>query len=127
MCNLTWGDKELGRARHAVLLLQEMGRIGNWISTWEREVSKNDFTSAIVSYALDIKVINFDALKNKSKSELIKQIEDSFVEKQLYKEWEKRYNKLDKFSNGNKLIDDKEIMEKSRHLIFMHLISRGYK
>lgn len=125
MCNLTWRDKELGRARHGVLLLQDMGRIGNWICTWKREAQSNDFTSAMVSYALDNNIINFDELYDKN--ELIKKIENSSVEKYLFKEWEKRYNQLNNISKGNKIINQKEITRKSKYLIFMHLISRGYK
>ena len=128
MCHAKLNFEDLGRARKTVLCLQEMGRIGNWLTTWEREVKEDDFTSVVIPYALEDGIITFKSLLSKNKNKSIEKIKNSPIESFLLKkEWENRYKALNKLSKKSKLINTKEILKRGKHLIFMHLMSRGWK
>ena len=97
MCSTKFDLRELGMIREVIWYLQKMLRIGNCISTWDREVKENDFTSGVFVYAIDAGFINHDYLKNKDKLEIIKKIRKSKIEKELLKEWESCYFRIKEF------------------------------
>lgn len=128
MCSARFDSEDIGRARRTVLCLQEMGRIGNWLVTWEREIKADDFTSVVIAYALERKIITFEDLKNGDKNEIIKKVKNSSVEKSLLKkEWENHYRMLIERGKNSKLINSETISRRARYLIFMHSMSRGLR
>ena len=128
MCCSKYINEDLGRARRTVLCLQEMGRIGNWLTTWEREMKEGDFTSIVIPYALEHKIVNLKELQGRNKNKVIEKIKKSGIEDFfLNQEWESRFKMLDKLSRESKLVDNKEILKRAKYLIFMHLLSRGRK
>jgi hypothetical protein len=128
MCSMKLDIEDVGRARKTILCLQEMGRIGNWLVTWEREIKVNDFTSIVIAYALEQGITTFRDLQNEDKDKLIEKIKNSAIEKFLLKkEWENRYKTLIERSKASKLINAKKILKLPRYLIFMHLMSRGLR
>src|SRR5262249_53763192 len=52
MCSPKFDRRELGLLRDAIWHAQFMGRIGNLITTWERELGDGDYTSGIYARAL---------------------------------------------------------------------------
>ena len=128
MCSAKFDFEDLGRARKTVLCLQEMGRIGNWLTTWERELKENDFTSVVIAYSLENKIITFKSLLSRNKNRSIEKIKNSPTENFLLKKgWENRYKALNELSKKSKIINTKEILKRAKYLIFMHLLSRGWK
>jgi len=118
---------DIGTIRPIILCLQKMGRIGNWITTWEREVKNNDLTSIVVPYAIENQILEYKDIQSTDKNKIIKKIKSSFIEKRILKEWEEYYKKLIDLSGGNKVISTEKISQKARYLILMHLISRKLK
>jgi len=119
---------DLGAVREIVLYSQKMARIGNWISTWEREVFEKDFANGIFAYALDSGLIKARGLEKIKGHAIIQEIRQSKIEKDLLKEWEDYLGKIEqkkhKFKNGE-LVDQFSLsLEK---LIIFHLSSKGYK
>ncbi|MFH1187723.1 MAG: hypothetical protein V1688_02555 [bacterium] len=113
--------------RRAVLKLQEMGRIDNWITTWQREIKEKDFTSIVFAFAMEKKTITYKNIQNKDANEIISKIKNTHIESYLLKTgWEKCYKELSELSKKSKLINTKEILKKTRYFIFMHLICRNY-
>ena len=51
MCSPAFERSELGRLRDAVWHAQFMGRIGNLVTTWERELADGDYTSGVYARA----------------------------------------------------------------------------
>ena len=49
--------EELPALRRALWPAQQMARIGNWLSTWERELLEGDYSSGIVVYALQHDIV----------------------------------------------------------------------
>jgi hypothetical protein len=128
MANKTINKNDLGRARRAVLCLQEMGRIGNWLTTWERELRADDYTSVVIPYSLENNFVTMRELQAQDKDKVIKKINRSGVDRYfLKKEWENRYKQLENLSRNNTLINRSRILKKAKYLITLHLISRGLK
>jgi hypothetical protein len=54
---------ELGKLREAIWHAQWMGRIGNLLSTWQREVAVGDFTSGVFARAVALGELTIDQLQ----------------------------------------------------------------
>jgi len=129
MCSLKLNFKNLTIFREIIWRAQKMARIGNWVSTWEREVYEEDYTSGVFIYAAINENIKIEELKNKNKEKIINKIKKSGEEKKLLKEWENNYREiqeLKKRKQKNKLLID-QFLFKLKKLLILHLISRTYK
>ncbi|QDT49072.1 hypothetical protein Pan258_31190 [Symmachiella dynata] len=62
MCTPEFDVHELGRFREAIWHAQCMGRVGNLLSTWEREIEQTDFTSGVFARAVIKGDLNVDQL-----------------------------------------------------------------
>ena len=62
MCTPEFDLHELGRFREAIWHAQCMGRVGNLLSTWEREIAATDFTSGVFARAVIKGDLNVDQL-----------------------------------------------------------------
>lgn len=128
MSSLVFDFSKIGRIREIIFEMQKMARIGNWVSTWEREVNENDFASGIFVYAINDGVLKFEDLNQKNKLEIIKKIKGAGIEEQFLKEWERCYYKIKKIGkiiNEENLIN--KFLSKLEKLIIFHLSSSGYK
>lgn len=125
-CSPCFDLKELGLVREVSCYAQEMARIGNWISTWQREIGEDDFTSGVFAVALQRKIVNIEDLNSKN-TDLVKKIQDSGIEDEFLAEWEERYKKIDKLNSLVKTLDIGEFTRFLEKVIFAHLTSRGYK
>ncbi len=127
MCSPRFNSKELGIMREISWYSQKMLRIGNWVSTWEREVKEDDFTSGVFAYAIESGFVNYDDLDSNNETEIIRKIKRSGAEKELLKRWEDCYFKVKKFDSKIKSVDVKEVASKLEKFLIMHLTSIGYK
>jgi len=127
MCYKKFNLKELGLVRKIAWKVQEMARIGNWISTWEREINEDDFTSGIFALALENKIINFDRLKKEDKIKIINKIKKAKIKEKFLKQWLENYRFIKKLSLKIKSINFKKFFSGLEKLIFFHLASKGYK
>lgn len=90
----TFERHELSTLRQVIERAQRMVRIGNWITTWERELSEGDFTSGIVAYALERDVVSADDLRAsrndarvKDSETIIRTIRDHGIEDVFLRQW----------------------------------------
>ena len=121
-------EEEIGITRETVLILQRMGRVGNWVSTWEREVQKRDFTAGVFPYAvISSDVVTVRDLLKGEKDKTIEKIKNAQAERHLLKKWEEDYREIEGRSNRIKFVDIEKTLKKFEELLFMHLISRGLK
>ncbi len=119
--------EQLGKFREVAWNAQKMSRIGNWVSTWEREIDEKDFTSGVFVYALDSGVISINDIQKGNKSKIIKKIRNSKIERKLLKEWEQNYYEINKLARKIKSVDVRSIPQALEKVLFFHLSSRGYK
>lgn len=130
MCS-KFDKKELGLMREVAWNFQRMARIGNWVSTWEREIEDNDFTSGIWACALDKGIIDVKELNKRNKKDLVNKIRKARIESSFLKEWQDAYNEIIKLSKKTK---DKALQKGLKkfllgieELMILHLSSRYYK
>lgn len=124
-------EGEIGKMRSIIHKVQRMTRIGNWISTWEREVFENDFANGIFARAIDAGIITTEEIKNikdEKKLEIIKKIKKSGIEIEFINDWEEMYNEIKEMgrSKENKILVD-EILNRLEKVMISHLSSKGYK
>lgn len=127
MCMPKLTDDELRAYRIIALNAQKMGRIGNWISTWERELKEKDFTSFVFPYILENNSFTLKELKSRSEDDIVKKVKDSKAENYLLEEWDECYNKISELIKFSQVVNVERILKTLEYLIFMHLISRGLK
>jgi hypothetical protein len=104
-----------------------MSRIGNWISTWERELIEQDYTSWIFISALEQGVVTHEDLLKGNKEQIIGAIKKSNIAANLLKEWEIEYNGLILSAERIHSVKIQDIAEAMQKVIFLHLSSCGYK
>ncbi|MFB6299442.1 MAG: hypothetical protein ABEH65_04205 [Halobacteriales archaeon] len=102
--------EDLAPLRDAIWHAQLMARIGNWIATWERELTEYDFSSGPVVYALEEGIIDLEDLKELERTrdsakhdEIVTAIKDADVEDFFLSEWQNQYDELKEASDE---IDD---------------------
>ena len=105
-----------------------MARVGNWVSTWEREIKEKDFTSGIFAYAIEKKIITpEDFYQSEKLSLIINKIKDFNINKFLFIEWEKSYKKIEDLGRSADLNNIEIFLKRLEKLLFLHLSSQGYK
>lgn len=127
MCRPELKNQEFGQLRKAIWHAQKMSRIGNWISTWERELVEQDYTSWIFISALEQGVVTHEDLLKGNKEQISGAIKKSNIPANLLKEWEIEYNGLLLSSGRIHSIKIQDIAEAMQKVIFLHLSSCGYK
>lgn len=108
-----------------------MGRIGNWISTWEREIPERDFTSGIVSLLISDGHINFSTLESlikKGDIETIKvTVQKANLEDKLLQKWEQNREHILRLGTRIRSINIDAYVDGLELLMLYHCASRGLK
>lgn len=116
----------LGNERNAIVCLQKISRINNWITTWKREIKKRDFSSGVFVYLLSPGFVSSNKLKNMTVKEIELRISKNNIKKVLFDKWEKFFNKLNRQDFNTKLIRKDKILQKSKYFLLEHLINEDY-
>lgn len=118
---------ELSFLREVVWEAQQMARIGNWVSTWEREIKEGDFSSGVFASAASNEILSLDDLKRKNEDEIIDKIKKSNIEEKLLEEWQKHYENIEKISGKINSINISSYISGLEKIIKFHLASKGLK
>lgn len=125
---------DLAVLRRAMWPAQQMARIGNWLSTWERELREGDYSSGILVYALSHDVItkaDLDAIEAGDEAAFeaaVTRIEDHGVEELFLARWDDFQAEL-RSINRHEIhsIDLTPYVEGLKVVMRYHLASRGLK
>ena len=121
---------DFGELRELIWDLQKMARIGNWLTTWEREIHEGDYTAGIVVYALRNDVITFDELRTtgpEHRDELVDRIKERGIEDRFMNEWQHRYRAVTEKDYQADSVDVDAFIEGMETVMRHHLASRGHK
>lgn len=116
---------ELGHAREVFWHAQRMGRIGNMITTWEREVLDRDFTSGIFAHAMRKGVLNADDLRTLPAYEIMALLDAAECQEHFVREWSFHRQQMAAKIRNFRSLDLSAYLHAFEHLIKLHLGSRG--
>jgi len=127
MCSRRFPFEWIGRFRELILVTQQMARIGNWLTTWEREVKAGDLSSVVVPHAVEVGVLDPGDLETDDPGSLVDRIKAANGEQHFLDQWAGLHERAWEIGSTIPGIDIDHILGKFEFLLYMHLISRGAK
>ncbi|MCA9513307.1 MAG: hypothetical protein KC635_00035 [Myxococcales bacterium] len=118
---------EVGRLREVLWSGQMMGRIGNMMTTWQREIADGDLTSGVFCRALDAGALTPEDLVDPDKASVERRIIESQIEQGLFREWAKRRTQVAEHGQRLRSMSVQGLLDGLQRLFQMHLASRGLK
>src|SRR5207245_11751366 len=127
MCSPGFDRWELGRLHEVVWCAQCMGRIGNLVTTWERELGERDYTSGVYARAVAQGHLTIGQLLAGDSERIKAAIKQGQHEAYCLRRWQEHREQL--LSKKAELLsfDVSELVAGLQRLICLHLGSRGYK
>jgi hypothetical protein len=115
--------------REIIWELQKLARIGNWITTWERELSEDDLAAGVVVYALRQGVLSPEELAedDHGSGALAARIKNHGIEERFVGEWWRRYHEVRERDFSAESVDLDAYTRGMETVLSYHLASRGYK
>ena len=127
MASPGFNKKDLPHIRKAFWHAQQMARIGNWLSTWKREVGEQDFCSGVFAYAFEKQIIDSDEIKKLNDEEIIEKIENSDMKKHFLGIWMENYRKLASLKDSVQSVNMESYLVGLQNVIKYHMASEGLK
>lgn len=125
MCIPDFPLSELGRFREAMWYAQCMGRIGNLLSTWRREIEQGDFTSGVFARAVLNRDLTVEQLVAGDPTEIEAAIERGRHEEYFYRRWQfYRSHFHDRIAQIGS-VDLSAVLDAHDRFFHMHLACRG--
>ena len=127
MCSPDFDRRELGKLREVIWHAQSMGRIGNLISTWQREIGDRDFTSGVFARALCEGDLTLEDLRSATPRTIETAIRRGGHELYFLRKWEAHRESIRLMSHSIRSVDVNALLVALQRLIHMELSSRGFK
>lgn len=125
MCMPQFDIRELGRLRESLWYLQCMGRVGNLLSTWRREIGQHDFTAGVFARAVARGDITVDQLHQPNSQEIEAAILRGDHERYYYRRWRYYRDSYLKASESIRSVEMVRLLEGNERFFRMHLAGRG--
>ena len=123
--NLDIGDFPF--LRTAFSYAENMARVGNWLSTWKRELNENDISSGVIAYAISNKIFEIDDFKKLTMNEIIDRIENCGYYEHFFDVWMQNYNGLVSLKDRVESIDMESYISGLKEVLRFHLATEGLK
>jgi len=120
---------DFGTVRDLLWDLQEMARIGNWLTTWEREITEGDYSAGVVVLALQEGIVTPDELADADDdgAAAIQRIKEENVEELFRDRWLQRYRAVQNREFDTDSVDLDELVKGMETVFQYHEASRGHK
>ncbi|WP_408958075.1 hypothetical protein [Natrinema sp. 74] len=125
---------ELSLLRRVCDRTQRMARIGNWISTWKRELAEGDCSSGVVVHALENDIVSRDRIRTLRRNptdavvcSTIDTIAESDVEDHFLARWRAEYENATRFASEIDSVDIEAYLEGFERILGYHVTSEGLK
>lgn len=125
MCSPAFARRDLGRLREAIWHAACMGRAGNVLGTWHREILQRDFTSGVFARALLRGDLSIDRLSSEPPESIAAIVESCGHESAYRSRW---LQHRDEFVRAIRAIDSVDLLplvEGQDRFCRMHLAGRG--
>ena len=127
MCSPQFDRLELARLREAIWRAQSMGRIGNLITTWQRELRTRDFTSGVFARALAQRDLTPQMLRWADCETIEAAVRRGGHEAHFFNQWQEHRRWLLRKAPELRSVDLGKLVAGLDRLIRLHLGSRGQK
>lgn len=127
MASPSFDRRELGGVREVAWRAQCMGRIGNLITTWERELGEGDFSSGVFAQALSDGDVSVDDLRAPDRAKLRRAIVQGDYEARFADLWRGHREWLHARRDRLRSVDVGALARGLEQLFAMHMASRGRK
>jgi hypothetical protein len=125
-CYNKFNKEDEGSLREIAWRSQKLAQMINWISTWEREILEDDFTSGVFAFAVDRKILAVSQLKKKYSQKNIEKIRKSNLENEILAECNEEYRNIRLIGNGLKNKSIEKFILNFKEFIIIQLCSKGY-
>ncbi|WP_226011669.1 hypothetical protein [Halomicrobium salinisoli] len=120
--------RDLAALRELTGDAQRLPRIANWVTTWERELREDDYTSKVVVEAIRRDVVRRDELRSSDSTDaVVERIGESDVERDLLLAWNRTYRRLTERDHGIDSVDVDAFLDGMRYLLEVDVKVRGRK
>ncbi|WP_246391654.1 hypothetical protein [Halosimplex pelagicum] len=120
--------RDLGALRDTLWDLQEMARIGNWLTTWEREVLEDDFSAGVVVAAVEEGVVSPEELAaSEEPAAVVEAIRESGLEERFRRRWQRIYDGVRSRDADAESVDVDGLVAGMETVFEYHLASKGLK
>jgi hypothetical protein len=127
MCSPGFDGDELGTLRDLIWHAQCMGRVGNLVTTWERELNEGDYSSGVYASALANGDVTLDQLRTNDREQIRSGVVKGGHEAYFLERWHQNRRYLLAKAPRIRSFDFGLMIEGLERLICLHLGSRGYK
>jgi len=119
--------QDLSGLRSLLWHAESMARIGNMVSTWEREIADGDFTSGVFMEAVWQGYVDPSDLQAENEERLVQSIIASDIEGDFLRRWETHRSQVRLLGQGLKSIDIEDYIGRLDRLLESELFSHGQK
>ncbi len=119
--------KDLAGLRSLLWHAESMARIGNLVSTWEREVAVGDFTSGVFMEAVWRGLLTPEQLRSDNQEELTATIIQSGIEADFLRKWEHHRTRVRTLGANLKSVEIEAYVGRLDQLLESELFSHGRK
>ncbi len=121
-------ENDLGALRATLWNVQELARIGNDITTWEREIAEGDYSAGIVALAIEQGVVAPDDLRGDVDADrVVAAILDAGIEQTFAQNWVDQFKETLDAAEDTATVDLVDLVVGMRTVFQYHLESRGQK
>ena len=118
---------DFGSLRDLLWDLQEMARIGNWLTTWERELAEGDYSAGVVVLALQEGVVSPEEVREGGHDELVERIRDHGIEDRFRRRWSRLYRAARNRRLHAESVDVDRLVDGMETVYQFHVATRGLK
>ena len=119
--------RDLSGLRSVLWHAESMARIGNMVSTWEREIDDGDFSSGVFMEAVWQGKLQPHDLRSDNEARLVRAIISSNIEGQFLRRWEAHRTQVLHLGRHMSSIDIEDYTGRLDQLIESEIFSHGHK
>jgi len=128
MYSPAFDPEDLGPLRDLCWDLQEMARIGNWLTTWERELTEGDYSAGVVVLAIQEGLVSPEEIRSAADPDAIaERIRENDVESHFSRRWARLYQDARSRDNSVDSVDVDSLVDGMETVYEYHLASEGLK
>lgn len=124
-----FAEEDLATLREVTWEAQRLARISNWVTTWRRELDEDDYTSAVVTEALQRGVVTVEELQDEDvpNDAIAERIESTGIEREFMLRWNDIYGDLQSAEYDTTSVDVHDFVAGMERLLEVDVAARGYK